>query len=82
MLLTMASWLAYFAGPMLALFLLGMLTKVTESAALIGVAAGGLLVLVLAWYRTSLPFHRLWLCPISCIAAMLTGLAAARLRRD
>jgi len=81
MLLTMASWLAYFAGPMLALFLLGMLTKVTENAALIGVAAGGLLVLVLAWYRTSLPFHRLWLCPISCIAAMLTGLAAARLRR-
>ncbi|MHC4449753.1 MAG: sodium:solute symporter family transporter [Planctomycetota bacterium] len=81
MLLTMASWLAYFAGPMLALFLLGMLTKVTENAALIGVAAGGLLVLVLAWYRTSLPFHRLWLCPISCIAAMLTGLAAARIRR-
>ena len=75
LLVTMASWLAYFAGPMLGLFLLGMLTKVRESDALIGVAAGALLVLVLAWFRTELPFHRLWLCPIATVATLATGIS-------
>ncbi|MHC4939897.1 MAG: sodium:solute symporter family transporter [Planctomycetota bacterium] len=75
---TMASWLAYFAGPMLGLFLLGMLTKVREGAALFGAATGVLLVFVLAWYQNELPFHRLWLCPIATVATVVAGAIRGR----
>ena len=71
-------YLRHFAGPMLGLFLLGMLTKVREGAALFGVGTGVLLVFVLAWYQKELPFHRLWLCPISTVATLVAGAIRGR----
>jgi SSS family solute:Na+ symporter len=79
---TMATWLVYFAGPLLGLFLLGMLTtRVQERAALIGVAAGACYVIVLFWFRDVLWFHKLWIGPIALAVTFVTGLSAARLRR-
>jgi len=79
----MATWLVYFAGPLLGLFLLGMLTRrVGERDALIGVAVGGVLVIELLSYVTAygasaLPFHKLWFGPISLTATFGTGLLLA-----
>ena len=75
----MVKWLGYFAGPMLGLFLLGMLTRhVKERAALLGVIVGGASVIVLALQK--LPFHPLWLCPISCVTTVVVGLIGAWVR--
>jgi len=74
MLETMATWLAYFAGPMLGLFLLGMLTRVRERAALLGVGCGAAYAIALAMLHGGLPFHRLWICPISCAITLATGI--------
>ncbi|MHC4955955.1 MAG: sodium:solute symporter family transporter [Planctomycetota bacterium] len=84
---TMVNWLGYFAGPLLGLFLLGMLTtKVEERAALWGVAMGAAYAVVLAWFKPVLPFHTLWVAPISCVvtvgtALLMTLLLTLRLRR-
>ncbi|MEM8882654.1 MAG: sodium/solute symporter [Planctomycetota bacterium] len=78
LLVTMVTWLAYFAGPMLGLFLVGMLSKrPRERHALLGVAAGIAMVFVLAQFTAVLPFHRLWLCPIATLTTLLTGWAAS-----
>lgn len=77
---TMATWLIYFAGPLLGLFLIGMTTKrPTERAALIGVGAGAILVAVLFWNRASLPFHKLWIGPFSLLVTYVTGAGLAPL---
>jgi len=76
---TMATWLVYFAGPLLGLFLLGMLTRrVGEAAALVGVALGACYVVVLFHFRDALPFHKLWIGPISLAVTFVGGLGVAR----
>jgi SSS family solute:Na+ symporter len=77
---TLVTWLGYFAGPLLGLFLLGMVsTRATERGALIGVAlafafvAAGALVDLKANYG----IHPLWMAPASACLTFLIGLAAS-----
>jgi SSS family solute:Na+ symporter len=77
---TLVTWLGYFAGPLLGLFLLGMLTKrVDEPSALLGVGIAlesEIFVLVLAGPRPW-GFHPLWLAPFSCGATLVVGFLAS-----
>ena len=80
----LVTWLGYPAGPLLGLFLLGMLTRsVGEVAALAGVAAG--VELVVLAVGLDLPvrwgFHPLWLCPAACVVTVLVGLLLGRVCR-
>lgn len=86
---TTVTWLGYVAGPLLGLFLLGMLTRrVGQTAALIGVfvAAYGIALIVgwtdLATRGASGAWHPLWLAPASaaltCVAALLASLVLPR----
>jgi SSS family solute:Na+ symporter len=76
---TLVTWLGYFAGPLLGLFLLGMLTKrANETGALIGVGAA--FAVVVATPAKEWGFHPLWLAPLSCAVAFGIGYAAS-LRR-
>ena len=75
---TMVTWLGLFAGPLLGLFLLGMLTRsVEQRAALIGVGCGAGFAFGLAalsfWLPEALPFHKLWIAPISCAVTFWAG---------
>ncbi|MHC4341214.1 MAG: sodium:solute symporter family transporter [Planctomycetota bacterium] len=77
---TMVTWLGYFAGPLLGLFLLGMLTKrATERSALLGV--GVAFAAEIAVLSTAGPkpwgFHPLWLAPGSFAVTFLVGWLAA-----
>jgi len=77
---TLVTWLGYFAGPLLGLFLLGMLsTRATESGALIGVAVafGFVAVGALLDLRTNYGIHPLWLAPSSAGLTFLIGLLAS-----
>ena len=79
---TMATWLVYFAGPLLGLFLLGICTRrVRENAALIGIAVGAIVVVALFWNRADLPFHKLWIGPISLAATFGVGVVIAAVTR-
>jgi hypothetical protein len=70
----MATWLIYFAGPLLGLFLIGMTTRrPTESDALVGVGCGALVVGLLFWNRDALPFHKLWIGPFSLAVTYVVG---------
>lgn len=74
-------WLGYFAGPLLGLFLLGMLSRrANEPGALAGVAAA--FVLLGAGIGCGVPwgFHPLWLAPASAAATAGVGWAASLLR--
>jgi len=73
LLVTMATWLGVFAGPMLGLFLLGMLTKATERQALLGVGAGALYAVTLGALRNALPMHVLWICPLTALLTFCVG---------
>jgi SSS family solute:Na+ symporter len=72
-------WLGYFAGPLLGLFLLGMLTRrVREAEAMAGVVAALAAVTWLVVFPPEGLFHdvhRLWLAPFSC--AVTVGVALA-----
>jgi len=77
---TLVSWLAYFAGPLLGLFVLGVFTRrTTERGALVGVAvaAGGVLCTVAWGPQKPFGFHSLWLAPASAIVTVLVGWAAS-----
>lgn len=73
---TLVTWLGYVAGPLLGLFLLGMLTKqANETGALLGLAAGGVQValsLALALPQRS-GLHPLWIAPLSCVETFAVG---------
>jgi len=73
---TMVAWLGLFAGPLLGLFLLGMLSaRVRERAALIAVVLGLLYAFGLYAFKAVLPFHPLWLAPLSCAVTLGAGFA-------
>jgi len=75
---TLVTWLGYFAGPLLGLFLLGMLsTRANEPGALVGVGAAFLGILLALRAGGSKPwgFHPLWFAPAS--AAVTGGLGWA-----
>jgi SSS family solute:Na+ symporter len=86
---TTVTWLGYVAGPLLGLFLLGMLTRrVGQTAALIGVftAAYGIALTVgateLVKSGATGAWHPLWLAPasacVTCLAALLASLVLKR----
>lgn len=77
---TLVTWLGYFAGPLLGLFLLGMLTRrVRERAALLGVAAAIAVTVDLLVFVGPQPwgFHPLWLAPLSFAVTMTVGWIAS-----
>jgi SSS family solute:Na+ symporter len=76
MLRQLLRWLGYVAGPLLGLFLLGLLTRgANERGALIGTAAGGLVIV------TAMVFHLpaawgmapLWFAPVALSVTVLVG---------
>jgi SSS family solute:Na+ symporter len=74
------TWLGYFAGPLLGLFLLGLLTRrANEAGALVGVlvAGGSVLAAVLAEIPRQHGFHPLWLAPASCALTLAAGRLAS-----
>ena len=72
---TLVRWLGYFAGPLLGLFLLGMLTvRANEFGALLGTLWSFVAVLVAAaLWRKEWGIHPLWLAPLSCMSTFLLG---------
>jgi SSS family solute:Na+ symporter len=79
---TLLAWLGYFAGPLLGLFLLGMLTRrANERGALVGVVAafGGTVLAVAAGGGKPFGFHPLWLAPASAAVTGGVGWAASLL---
>ena len=86
---TMIKWLGYVAGPLLGLFLLGMLTRrATQVGALLGVlaAATGIAIAVLGTdafnLKTEAAWHPLWLAPASALATFVLGWTASWLTRS
>jgi SSS family solute:Na+ symporter len=79
---TLVTWLGYFAGPLLGLFLLGMLSRrANERGALVGVAVAfaGLAEAVLRRGDRPWGFHPLWLAPASAAVTGGMGWAASLL---
>lgn len=79
---TLVTWLGYFAGPLLGLFLLGMLSRrANEWGVLAGVlvAFGGIAAAVLFGRQKPLGFHPLWLAPASAAVTVGLGRAASLL---
>jgi solute:Na+ symporter, SSS family len=81
---TLVTWLGYFAGPLLGLFLLGLLsTRATQAGALIGVGIAAAMTLVAVSLGTKATFglHPLWLAPFSMCVTWLAGLLASLMTR-
>ncbi|MCK6461132.1 MAG: sodium/solute symporter, partial [Planctomycetes bacterium] len=77
---SLVRWLGYFAGPLLGLFLLGMLSRrANEAGALAGVAAAFALLAAGIRYGVPWGFHPLWLAPASAAATGGVGWAASLL---
>jgi SSS family solute:Na+ symporter len=77
-------YMNYFAGPLLGLFLLGLLTRrATGSGALTGMAAayGALLVIANAetWFGRAAPLGGIWLAATGCAVTIAVGYAASLL---
>ncbi len=88
---SLVTWLGYFAGPLLGLFLLGLLTRRTEQVgALVGTAVAFAVVafVVLSGILgTEGPsgkmvwiVHPLWLAPASCLVTLGVGTLVSRFR--
>jgi solute:Na+ symporter, SSS family len=80
---TLFKWLAYFAGPLLGLFLLGLLTRrVEQVGALVGagVAGGFVLLCVIIEAPRAFGFHPLWFAPGSCLLTFGYGYVVSLLR--
>jgi solute:Na+ symporter, SSS family len=79
-LVTLVTWLGYLAGPLLALFLLGVLTRrANERGVLIGVAVGFAGIIIVQFTVAELPFHALWFAPMSCAVTLVVGALASLL---
>ncbi len=77
---TLVTWLGYVAGPLLGVFLLGMLTeRANEGGALSGLLAAAAVVIVLRLVGGPKPFgfHALWLAPVSCAVTIAVGMLAS-----
>ncbi|MHC4971586.1 MAG: sodium:solute symporter family transporter [Planctomycetota bacterium] len=77
---TLVTWLGYVAGPLLGLFLLGLLVRrANQAGALIGVGVAMTAVLAVAWLGPPKPwgFDRLWLAPFSAALTCLLGWLAS-----
>ena len=73
---TLITWLGYFAGPLLGLFGLGVLSRrVPEAGALVGVTCGAFFVMLAVMFDlpTYGAFHPLWLAPVALLVTLLTG---------
>ncbi len=82
MLDTLLRWLGYFAGPLLGVFLLGVLTeRSNEPGALLGMILGGGVVFLLVFVDApaALAFHPLWLAPLGCALTVLGGIGCSLL---
>jgi SSS family solute:Na+ symporter len=92
MLELLITWLGYFAGPLLGLFLLGMLTRrANQRGVLIGVGTAFAAVAAVLWNfgldrLLGIPgpapdevwlVHPLWLAPFSCAVTLLVGWTAS-----
>jgi SSS family solute:Na+ symporter len=80
---TLVTWLGYFAGPLLGLFLLGIASRrANEVGVLSGVATAFLAVgaAVLLGIPKALGLHSLWLAPFSAAVTLGVGWAASFLR--
>lgn len=79
-LVTLVTWLGYLAGPLLGLFLLGVLTRRTnEQGALLGVTSGFAGIVIVQLTVEKLPFHALWFAPMSCATTLVVGAFASLL---
>jgi len=79
---TLVTWLGYFAGPLLGLFLLGMCSRrANEAGALVGVGSAFAAVAAAALLGGARPlgFHPLWLAPASALLTLGVGRAASGL---
>ena len=79
---TLIVWLGYVAGPLLGLFLLGLLTRrANEVGALVGtaIAVAFVATVVLLGLPKQWAFHPLWLTPLSTTLAVSTGWLASLL---
>jgi len=78
---TLITWLGYFAGPLLGIFLLGMLTRgATEAGALAGVGAAFAGIVALLQFTDgprSFGFHPLWIAPASLAVTLAVGLVVS-----
>jgi len=75
-------WLGYFAGPLLGLFLLGVLSRrANERGAVTGVLIAGTMVVVAVLLEAPMAygFAPLWLAPLACLVTVLFGLMASLL---
>lgn len=73
---TLVTWLGYFAGPLLGMFLLGMTSaRANETGVLVGAVASFVAVVVIVWQLGTMPwgFHRIWLTPFSCASTLAVG---------
>lgn len=80
---TLFVWLGYFAGPLLGLFALGVLTRrANEIGALLGVglAGTGMVLAVVFDVPKELEMHRLWLAPLSLLVTVVLGTLFSFLR--
>jgi len=76
----LVTWLGYFAGPLLGLFLLGILSRRTvEKGALAGAGLAVLVTIaaVILNAPAKLGFHPLWLAPASCLITLTAGRAVS-----
>ncbi|MBI4616614.1 MAG: sodium/solute symporter [Planctomycetes bacterium] len=76
----MVTWIGYFAGPLLGLFLLGMLTRrANQKGAVTGavVAFACVALLVVAEPKEGYAFHALWFAPFGLAATFVVGLSAS-----
>jgi SSS family solute:Na+ symporter len=80
---TLVTWLGYFAGPLLGLFLLGIVTRRTEEVgalAGVGLAFVGVAVVVVAGWLPRWGVHPLWLAPASFVVTVVVGRLVSELR--
>jgi SSS family solute:Na+ symporter len=78
---TLVTWLGYFAGPLLGMFLLGMASRrATETGVLVGAIASFSAVVVIVWQLGKMPWgiHRIWLTPFSCASTVVLGWLVSR----